>query len=54
MDGWMDGLQLYILFNSMSVMSERWEGENERLSAMEFRLRLKRLTSPGIELGTTS
>ena len=50
---WMDGLQFYVLLNSVSVISGRWTDGYERLCAMESRLRLKR--SPpqaGIEPGT--
>ena len=39
---WMDDLQFYILFNSISVISGRWEVGNERLCAMEVRLWLGR------------
>ena len=54
-DGWMDDLQFYILFNSISVMSAsgQWVGGDERLCAMEPHIRLKR--SPplaGLEFGT--
>ena len=38
----MDDLRLYILFNSISVISGQWEIDNERLCAMEPRLRLRR------------
>ena len=38
----MDDLRFYVLFNSISVISGRWAGDNERLCAMEPRLRLKR------------
>ena len=41
-DGWMDDLRFYVLFNSISVISGRWADENERLCAMEPRLRVKR------------
>ena len=41
-DGWMDDLQFYILFNYISVISGRWVDANERLSAMEPHLRLRR------------
>ena len=41
----MDDLQFYVLFNSISVRSGRWEFDNERLFATETRLRLKSLTS---------
>ena len=42
MHGWMDDLQFYVLFNSISVISGRWADDNERLCAMEFRLWLSR------------
>ena len=29
MCGWMDGLGLYLLLNSISVISGRWKGEHE-------------------------
>ena len=53
LDGWMDDLRFYVLFNSISVISGRWADDNERLCAMEPRLRLKR-SSPqaGLELTT--
>ena len=38
----MDDLRLYVLFNSVSVISGRFMDDNERLSAMELRLRLRR------------
>ena len=41
-DGWMDDLLFYVLFNSISVVSGRCLDDNERLCAMEFRLRLRR------------
>ena len=52
-DGWMDDLRFYVLFNSISVISGRWADDNDRLCAMELRLRLKR-SSPraGLELTT--
>ena len=40
--GWMDDLRYYVIFNSVSVISGRWEVDNERLCAMELRLRLGR------------
>ena len=43
MDGWMDDLRFYVLFNSVSVISGWWEVDNERLCAMEkkgFELRV--------------
>ena len=33
-DGWMDNLRLYVLFNSISVISGRWADDKERLYAM--------------------
>ena len=43
MGGWMiDDLQFYVLFNSISVISGRCLDDNERLCAMELRLRLRR------------
>ena len=38
----MDDLCFYVLFNSVSVISGRWAVDNERLCAMELRLRLRR------------
>ena len=42
LDGWMDDLRFYVLFNSISVISRRCWDDNERLCAMEIRLRMKR------------
>ena len=39
---WMDDLRFYVLFNSISVISGRRLDDNERLCAMELRLRLRR------------
>ena len=48
-----DDLQFYILFNSTSVISGQWEGDNEKLSATEPCLQLKRFLPPaGLELLT--
>ena len=47
LEGWMDGLVLYILFNSISVKSGRWKGEHEGLCAMKRRLELERI-SPSV------
>ena len=45
--------QLYVLFNSSSVISRRWAGDNERLCATEPSLGLKRsLTQAGLKPGT--
>ena len=41
-DGWMDDFRFYVLFNSISVISGRCSDDNERLCAMELRLRLRR------------
>ena len=38
-------LRFYVFFNSISVILGRWTGGNERLCAMESRLRLKRCTA---------
>ena len=54
-DRWMDGLRFHVLFNSISVISGQWTGDNERLCAISPRLRLKR--SPpqaGLEPGTAT
>ena len=42
----MDDLRFYVLFNSISDISGRWEVD-ERLYAMELRLRLGRFPSSG-------
>ena len=47
----MDDLQFNVLFKSVSVISGRWNVENERLCAMEFRLRLIRFR---LERGSNS
>ena len=50
----MPGLQFNVLFNSISVISGRWEGDNERLCALEPHLRLERVPSPaGLENRTS-
>ena len=38
----MDDLRFYVLFNSISVITGRCSDDNERLCAMELRLRLRR------------
>ena len=54
LDGWMDDLQFYILFNSISGTSGKWADNNERLCAMEPHLWLRRfLLHVGLQLGTT-
>ena len=48
---WMDGLQFYVLFNNISVISGQWVDGNERLCAMEPVLPLKRaFPQAGLEL----
>ena len=42
MDGRMDGLRFYVLLKNISVISGQWAADNERLYAMEPRLRLRR------------
>ena len=43
---WMDDFRFYVLYNSISVISGQWVGNNERLCAMEPRLRLIRSQPP--------
>ena len=52
-NGWMDDLRFYVLINSNSVISGRCLDYNERLCAMELRLRLRLFHPPRvrIELG---
>ena len=46
-------LRFYVLYNSILVLSGRCIGDNEKLSAMEPRLRSKRSTlQAGLESGT--
>ena len=40
--GWMDDLRFCVLFNSVSVIPGRREVDNDRLYAVELRLRLGR------------
>ena len=40
--GWMDDLGFYILSNSITVISGKWAGDNERLCAMEPHLQFRR------------
>ena len=37
----MDDLRVYVLFNSTSVKSGRWEGDNEKIRATESLLWLE-------------
>ena len=52
--GWMDGwVRVLRPFNSISVISRRWEGEHERLCAMKRRLGSGRISPPsGFETAT--
>ena len=43
----MNDLRLYVLFNSISVISVQWADDNERLCEMEPRLRLRRFRLEG-------
>ena len=45
----MDDLQCHVILNSISVISER-RGDDKRLSAMEPRLRLKKINPPAAEI----
>ena len=47
MDGWMGGgLRFFVLFNSISLISGQWAGDNQRLCAKKPRLRQR--SNPGI------
>ena len=49
---WIDDLRFYAPFNSTFIISGRWEGDKERLSAVESDSRLARFPSPaGLEPG---
>ena len=48
---WMEDLQFYILFNSISVISGQCEGDNEKLCAVETKENI-RFLPPAIELQT--
>ena len=43
---WMDELGFYLSFNSISVVSEGWKDEHERLCAMKRLFRLLRDWNP--------
>ena len=51
--GWMDDMRFYVLFNSVSVISGRWEVDNDWLCAMELCLRLRRFCLGGDRTGST-
>ena len=42
----MDDLRFYVLFNSISSKSGRWEADNERLCAIELRFSMVEKISP--------
>ena len=49
----MDGLRVYVLFNSISAISRRFKDVYESLCAVEPRIRLKRFPpQTGVELKT--
>ena len=53
MDGCMDDLRFYVLFNSISVISGQWMGDNERQCAVGLRSRSERFPlQAGLETGT--
>ena len=52
-DGWMDVDFTSFLFNSISVISGRCVDDNERLCAMELRLRLRRFRLDFLDRGST-
>ena len=47
---WVDDLQAYVLFNSISVMSEGKSGDYEKLCVLKLHLRLEGLPSPAHNL----
>ena len=50
MDGWMDGLGLYVLFNSISVILGEWKGEHKGLCTMNRHLGSEKISPPaGLE-----
>ena len=51
---WKNDVRFHVLFIRFSVILGQWVGDNERLSAMEPDLRLKRsLPQVGLEPGIT-
>ena len=42
----MDDLRFYVLFNSISVISGRWKGEDERFCAIKLLLGSERISPP--------
>ena len=50
---WIDNLGFYLFFNSISVISGRWEGDNKKQCAIEYLLQIKRsLLHTGLEPGS--
>ena len=45
-NGWIDGFRVYVLFNSISVIPQRRDGDTDRLCVMEPRLQLERSSRP--------
>ena len=51
----MEDFRIYVLLNSISFISGRWVGDNDRLYVIDIRLQLKRsLPQAGLEAGTAS
>ena len=51
-DRWMDDLQFYILFNSITAISGQWADDNERLCAIEPHMVEKILPQAELKPGT--
>ena len=45
---WTDELGFYVPFNSISVISERWKGDYERLCAIKRRLGSESISNNGL------
>ena len=49
-DEWLDDMRVYLIFNSISVISGQWIGDNEMLYALKPLLRMKMFPNPvGLE-----
>ena len=48
--GWMNDLRFYVLSNNISVISGRWAGDNEKLTAKEPCLQLKTSVRKGMNI----
>ena len=44
---WMDGMLVYILFNIISIISGRLQGDNERLYSMETPFTIEKISASG-------